>query len=268
MGPPSTGAFDHAEEAAWEVAAVTRAIKRYREFADSPNRDPADLAPGRRVLAETVGPVSARVTTLLDEAATIVKGGVVEWHAPLSLFPADVLAFIAVSSALRAGPVEQSRVGTTLPAYAMRVCNVLRDQADHDRFLRDNRKAAKVDAEAAELLRRWTRCNPQADRRSWGRFSARLEGVRSARWGKPTCMLVGAVLVRALVEGAPEWFERDHVGLGPVAMRPLHILLTPYAVERMMEADARAEVARPMMMPMIIRPNPWKYQDERPNEAA
>lgn len=46
------------------------------------------------------------------------------------------------------------------------------------------------------------------------------------------------------------------------------MLLTPQAVERMADTNVRAEVARPMMMPMIVRPNPWRYAEDEQKEAA
>lgn len=253
-----TTTLDLEREARWETAAVERAVARYREF--SATRDPSELPPGRRVLAETVGPVSARISAMLDEAATGSKGAPPGWHAPLLLFEPDVTAFVAVSTALRSSPVEQSRVGQTLPIYSRRVCAVLRDQADHDRFVRESRKAGKQgDTEAGALLRRWERCNPQADRRAWGRFAARLEGARSAKWAEEIRYEIGGALARALAEAAGDWFEVGRVGLGPEQRRPMHILLTPHAVERMLEVEARAEIARPILLPMLIPPNPWRY---------
>ena len=46
---------------------------------------------------------------------------------------------------------------------------------------------------------------------------------------------------------------------------PMCIRLTEYALERLADGDVRAEVARPMMMPMLIPPNPWRYAPECPN---
>jgi DNA-directed RNA polymerase len=265
MGP-MVDALDLSRQAAWEVAATERAVKRYREAVAE--RDPAELPPGRRVLAETVGPVAAVLERRLDEVVQGSKGAPPGWHQALLLFEPDVIAFIAVATALRSAPMAQSRVGQTLVQFAKRVCSTLRDQADHDRWMRETRKAAEDDPQARALLGRWKRLHPQADRRAWTRFAGRLEGARSARWSEAIRVEVGAMLAQALAEGAPRWFEVARVGEDPrEEWRPVCIALTDHAVERMADVETRAEVARPLMLPMIIPPNPWRYV-ERPNQET
>lgn len=252
-------ALDVAREAAWEVAAVGRAVKRYHEAAA--HADPADLPPGRRALAETVSPVSSKLNARLDEATAHKDGRPEGWHAPLLLFSPDVLAVIAVATALRATPLAGVRLGKTVPVFSRQVCNVLRDQADHDRWVGAQRKAADKDPEAKAALGRWKRLHPDGSRRAWTRFASRLEGARTSRWPDDVCAAVGGVLIQALVEGAPDWFAREQVGSDPAHMRPICITLTDRAVERMADIETRAEVARPLLLPMLIPPNPWRYAE-------
>lgn len=261
-----TDAFDMSRQAAWEVAATERAVARYREMVAK--RDPADLPPGRRVLAETVGPVAAVLEHRLDGVVQGGKGKPRPWQDALLLFEPEVVAFIAVATALRSAPLAQSRVGQTVVQFSKRVCSTLRDQADHDRWLRETRRAAEEDPRARALLNRWKRLHPQGDRRAWTRFASRLEGARSAKWSMAARAEVGGMLACALAEGAPRWFEVARIGEDPrEAWRPLCIALTDHAVERMADVEARAEVSRPLMLPMIIPPNPWRYV-ERPAQEA
>lgn len=257
-----TEAYDLDRQAAWEVAAIKRAVRRYQDAAL--DREPAELPPGRRVLLETVGPVSAELEKRLDDALVTKPGPQQSWQAPLLLFEPDVAAFIAVSVALKAPVLASSRVGNPLATYGRRVCAVLRDQADHDQWIARTAKEAETDPAAKRLLDRWRFRNPQKDRRSWTRFAGRIEGARSSKWSDDVRTDVGAALASTLAEAAPAWFELGRVGGGPKRNWPTCLLLTPMAVERMADVEARSEVARPVLLPMLIPPNPWRYVD-RPN---
>ncbi|MDB5317092.1 MAG: hypothetical protein JWO24_2936 [Rhodospirillales bacterium] len=260
MGFTTTrSAYDISEQAAWEVRSVTLAVARYRDAAGGRNID--DLPPGRRAMLETIGPVSAVVTEFQQAAIGAQKGRPPGWHFPLLAFHADVLALIAVAVALRAAPMEFSRVGLALTSFSRRVCGALRDQADHDRFVRDQRAAKKIDPNGDLLLRRFQKAFPDANRRAWSRFAAKVEGARSGKWPDKDCVEIAAALSQALVRGAPDWFSVERFGLGAAARQPVCVLLTHEAVARLAEFDVRAEVARPLMLPMLIEPNPWQYKE-------
>ncbi|WP_458098571.1 hypothetical protein [Roseomonas sp. WA12] len=288
-----TSIFDFKREADWEQLAVQRAVRRYEAalLAAQKNGDPASMPPGRRVLYETVRPVAARIEEMRSQEYPTRPP---DWLNVFQSFGADVLAVVAVCTALRAGILTASVVGTTCTVFNKRVGVVLRDQADHDRFVAEQeaaqrkavaplRKAAKVaaaqqDAElvrelskvlsethADQLLKDWRRRHPEANRRAWGRFAARITGARSTKWSEDLVSSIGGALGDALVTGAPEWFGKDQVGDGLPTHRPMCITLTPKAVEAMADASARAEIARPMLRPMIIPPLPWQYREK---EAA
>lgn len=251
-----TDALDIAREAAWEVKAVNEAIKRYREAVLE--RDPHELPPGRRVLVTTVGPVSDVIRARQDALAR-AEGRPQPWVAPFLTFDPDVLAVISVATALRARE-QDGAVGQTMPAFAKAVCAALRDQSDHDRFVREQKAEARANPETGgEQLRRFRRLFPAGDRRAWTRFASRVEGARTAAWPAVMRMQMGAELAHNLATGAPEWFEVAQAGTGPLTHRPLCLLLTSSAVEKLAEAEVRAEVARPLLLPMIIPPNPWRY---------
>lgn len=113
--------------------------------------------------------------------------------------------------------------------------------------------------EGDALLRRFQAAFPSANRRAWSRFAAKVSGARSAKWSEDVRFAVGGALATALSNGAPDWFEVAPHGDGPAHRNPLCVLLTPAAVERMADVDVRAEVARPLLLPMIVPPNPWRY---------
>lgn len=46
------------------------------------------------------------------------------------------------------------------------------------------------------------------------------------------------------------------------------LLLASQAVERMADVDVRAEVARPLLLRMVIPPNPWRWAPGTPLKEA
>lgn len=273
--------LDIARQSAWEVRSVERAIARFREAAEA--RDPNELPAGRKALLETVRPVIASMQDLQARAATSsAEGGKPgDWEAPILAFSPEVLAVVAVSCALHVKEAPGSRIGQVLSRFSNRVARSLVDQLDHDRFVaaqqeaqreairlakRDGVQEAELrDIREDALLRMFQRQNPKADRRAWRRFATRIEAARSAPWDEPTRHKIGGALAGALTAGAPEWFELVTLrqsGIGGT-QTVFYLLLTPHAVERMADATVRAEVARPMMLPMIVPPNPWRYAERK-----
>lgn len=262
-------------QAAWEVSAVARAVARFRENAE--RGDVVDMPAGRRVLMETVQPVTDALRKAQDGVGigAAGRGKPSPWAGPVLTFEADVLAVVAVSTALQSVPLHGGRLGQTTAAFSKRIGRALRDQADHDAFV-DRETAERAAAVKAardqgatpetlqslregSLLRLLRRLHPQTDRKDWGRFVKRIELARSEPWSDTLRTHVGGVLLRALADGAPRWFEVAQFGPGPAARAPLCLLLTDHAVEQMADVTVRSEVARPMLLPMLIPPNPWRY---------
>ncbi|MFK4044703.1 hypothetical protein ACI2KH_07075 [Roseomonas mucosa] len=265
----SVDAFDLTRQQLWEVDATNRAVKKFREDAD--RLDPHELPSGRRALLQTVRPVAAVLERWLEAATkSSTERRSPAWNRLLN-FEAEVLAVVAVSAALRAGPVGEEQFGQTLPWYGKRVSAALRDQSDHDAWIAagTGKNATK---ERADLVRMFQRANPEPDRRAWTRLCKRLEIERSIPWhaSPEATTQVGEVLASALVAAAPHgptkageplpwWFQLGQAGPGPAHLRPQCLLLTDYAVEQMEDSNTRAELARPAMLPMLIPPVPWAY---------
>lgn len=261
-------AFAISRQAAWEVRAAREGAKR---FADAlAHKDPAELPAAQRALREVAAPVVAEISRRQDDALGPTKNPA-PWHAPLALFDPEVLAVVAIATAMNASPSAASpRDGMSISAFSRAVAAALRDQSDHDRWLEDQRKASKANDEdgraAKALLRRWERQNPRTNRRAWARFAGRIEGARSRPWDANTRMAVGGVLLEALVAAAPAWFELRLVSDGRGAST-YRLSLTTHAAERVADAEARAEVSRPLLLPMLIPPNPWRYAAKARGEA-
>ena len=266
-------ALDAARQAAWEVQAVERAVVRYREA--SASRDVMALPPGRRVLVSTVGPVTAEMAKLREQAAAGMqsRGKPAEWWAPVLGFEPDTLAVVAVSCAMGGcrvpSRIVDGRRHRTLPVFSKLVAATLRDQADHDRWAAEQKAAERAARRAGKEgqieegsdWRKFRAAFPAASRKDFARYARKISLARSEPWGERVRVKVGAVLATALAAAAPDWFEVGQFGTGPVYRRPLGIALTERAMEVLRDVDARAEVARPLLLPMIVEPNPWRYAE-------
>lgn len=267
-------AFALREQAEWEVAAVNRAITKYHEA--KRHMATHELPPGAQALVETVGPVSEVIAKKQKEfGGPAQPGPAALWKFAFLLSPPDVLSAVGIITALRTSTTPGGRVGVSVMQYSRWVASVLKDQHDHDFWVADleaKQRAAVRDAKAAgkapnevredALVRRFRKQFPDGDRKGWAKFAGKMEIARSSKWSGEMTTQVGACLAQCLADGAPEWFEVIRSGVGHAHLWPLCLCLTPRAVERMADMDVRAEVARPMLLPMIIPPIPWKYEEK------
>lgn len=267
-----THAHSISEQANWEVASVARGVARYREYAAG--KQAYELSSGRAVLVETVGAVSAGLSSRLDEEAGRVVGKPPPWGPVLLAFDPEVLAVITVSVAMRYGPSVIAARHLTIPRFSNLVCSALRDQLDHDAFVSEQAAAAKAQGRgnhpepADKLLRRFRRMNPSANGRAWRRFAERIERSKAEEWPEAMCFQIGAVLADSLAAAVPKWFTLEQAGDGPKNRRPMCLTMTPWALDRMTDCEVRAEVARPLLLPMLCPPNDWRYAEKTPKEPT
>lgn len=254
-----TDAYDLLAEARWEQEGIRRAAQRYREAAAA--ADPASLPSGQKLLREVVPALRDRIKALQIEGQRIMVGrhGQSKWAAPIQLLDADVLAVITLVSALHS-------VGETGGAtvIALNIASAMRAEIDYRQWIEEQSEANKAAKEAqdwehVDLVAAFKRRHPDADRRAWKSFSKRIGHARAAAWDRETSVQVGNALIHALVEAAPKRFEIERVTLDG-GRQPNCLRLSQETMELMNDVETRAAVARPMLMPMIIPPIPWRYE--------
>lgn len=251
--------FDILKQQQWELAAVQRSVDRFKR--DAKHKDPSALPPGRRAINATTKSVAAAIRAKIEE--THREGGdrPPVWLDRLSPFDPVVLAVVGIASAIWVGDVtntEMTSYGQTMYAYSRRAVGALRTQAEFDEFrLAGTRKDAL--RENAELVRLFDLANPAPNAKSWGRFRKRMQLARTEQWDafERVKSAIGGFLAWSLAEGAPEWFVLEKRGQG--VLKPTCLMLTPHAMEVMRDAQVRAETRRPLMLPMLVPPNPWTW---------
>jgi len=254
-----TDAYDLLAEARWEQEGIRRAAQRYREAAAA--ADPSALPSGQKLLREVVPALRDRIKELQVEGQMTMVGrhGQSRWAAPIQLLEADILAIITVISALHSVGETGS---TTVVAHS--IAAAVRAEIDYRQWIEEQSVANKAAREAqdwehVDLVAAFKRRHPEADKRAWKSFSKKIGHAKAARWDEETSVQLGNALIRALVDAAPDRFEVELATLvGGRSQKCLR--LSPETMELMNDIETRAAVARPMLMPMIIPPIPWRYE--------
>lgn len=261
-------AYDLERQAHWEMEGVRVATERYREAALT--ADPTTLPPGSRLLRMVMKPLIPALRDAQSEGMEAIQQGgrYAAWAWPLQLFSGDKaiekLAVIAVTVGLRVSMTE-GRIASSVASQSRLLYQALRDQIEFDSWElaaeQAKKEAKRLKTEDFEdLLGRLNRRYPTLDRRVWARWRAKLELARDAPWSEDTVCQVGACLFALLIKAAPAVFRLDERPLGG-GHTVYSLKLTEGALELLQDLTARAEVARPLLLPMVCRPNPWRYSN-------
>jgi hypothetical protein len=100
---------------------------------------------------------------------------------------------------------------------------------------------------------------PTVHRNVWSRWRQKVEALRAQPWDAKTEAHLGLHLIHCLVEAAPTRFRVEN---RPVKGKPTaHLTLSDETLELITDVQTRMEVARPLRMPMICPPLPWRYEE-------
>lgn len=288
-----TSIHDLARQADWELEGVRKAIERYhadaaRHWVDAAGVshtqevDPMTLSPGRALVRGVMKPLLASLRLKRAESLTALTasraGRPPIWAVPLQVLTDDLMlektAVITLNTAVRGvcsltSHAEAGLGFSSITACSWRLAEALRDQLEYDRW---SREESEKDKEAAGQEGYKSRLDalrytyPNMDRRTWSKFCAKLEQARNGdTWDadpkvKTVRVAVGALLLHCLVEAAPGKFKLGQIarkGGGHQAV----LEVTSEMQEVLNDVRERAEVARPLLMPMICEPLPWRYDD-------
>jgi DNA-directed RNA polymerase len=247
-------------QAEWEVEGTNRAIRRYRDAAT--HKELHELPAGQQLMRELVPPLTAVIQQAQQDAVDLLltrgaPGNRTQSWA-LQLVPADVMAVITVARTLMSYGGGEAPSITPL---AISVASEVRAQVEYDRWL-----AGPEDGNNPldKHLRFLAQKRPEATPRAWRRWRAAVLPVREQRWAKSTKVLLGTTLLHLLASSAPHRFTIA-MRHRPGGLTQLVLEMTEATLEEMTDRNTRAEVGRPMLMPMLIPPNPWQYETK---EAA
>ena len=251
--PRHRSAHEIEVEVRWEVEAVERGAERYRRAAVS--KSPGELPGGAALLRAVMGSLTPTIRDAQAEALAALggKGGSAEGRevsAILVSVGAEQLALMALLTALTVPDTE----GRPLTALALALSRDIRRQIEFDRW-EDQQEGAAPDARCDAYLRRLDAQDSPKLRALWERWRKRVLIDPLSPWPRHVAIATGTAPLMLLTHVAPERFA-----LKPGTQSSPHMLcLTERAVDEIRAREVRAEVSRPLLMPMIVPPNDWRY---------
>lgn len=237
-------------QARWETEGCRRAIARYRDA--EATLDPASLPPGQALLRSLVPRLRDALAGVQREIIDPGQGSNgIPGGAALVALEAERLAVLALSVCLRveAEDVDGSGVSSTARSVCLALATALAAQIDFDKWEETADKSV-----LAAIQRRY----PEMDAPTWRRLRKKLDGVEPTRWTVSERLQIGAAVLAAVTLACEDHFviETRHIGQGRTET---YLTLTDLARRLMDDRRARAEVARPLVMPMLMPPIPWRY---------
>lgn len=169
----------------------------------------------------------------------------------LALDPEE-LAVLALAVCLRveAEATEAGYTGKPVRTVCLELAQALVIEVQYRRWQGGADKSV-----AAAVARRY----PAMDARTWRRLRKRLEDVDPLSWSPAERLQIGAALLEAVTTACPEHFVTSTRNAG--GGRTETVLGLGEEARRLLDdRTARAEVARPLLMPMLIQPIDWRYE--------
>jgi hypothetical protein len=151
---------------------------------------------------------------------------------------------------------------------AMGVAGEVRLQMEYEdwtaREREANRMAKRRGEQRKDLLAALKSRVKTVDARAWKRWARKIEATRDEPWPTEAKLQLGTMLIELMVKHGGGWFEVQNIPVtgGKTERR---LILTDRALAAISDINQRQEVARPLLMPMIHPPKPWRWE---PKEAA
>lgn len=260
-----TAIADLERQAAWELEGVRRAQAKFIEAAKA--TDPDELPGGQALLRAVVPAVIERLTQDREEGLEML--GKTGGRQPLRLWHTQTLdleqaAVITVCTAMRTWVEMSSKPeGVTVTALAREIARTIRLQIEFEAWKAEQERQAKDakkrgDKDHDDLWKRLRNRYPEVSRKVWCAWRRKADAV-SAEWDEATEIDVGAWLIDALVKSSGGRFAIETVRSGPLTTLVLRI--SEETLKAIEDRNERRSVARPLLMPMITPPLPWRYED-------
>jgi hypothetical protein len=247
----SQAAFE--AQARWETIGCERAARQYRQGLRG--KALAETAGGKSALRQLIEPLEKAVKVLQSQIANPPTGQrALAYLTPLLLLPADKIAVIGLTTSFRTQvdrPPEGDVLGT-IRATVLSIGTAIRLQIDFDAW-----KAAAPEEIVSAVQRRF----PDLNVRQWRRLQDRLDGAIKTIWETDQRYRIGGAVLKCLLDALPTWFSQSTKTTRDGRSEGI-LVLSESASEFLHDRAIRAEVARPLLFPMICPPIPWAYEPQ------
>lgn len=244
-----------------EARAVTLGIQRMREQTTGL----ADSASGKVAIREVMAEFVPALRSLQEEAAKGIaaggKGRQPEIWWLVHLLPAEKIAYITLR-ALMASEIRGYKMDRHVTGAALAVASAVHQEMGFERWVKEQKQANKDAKESGDEdhhdllseLKRWAK---PLDSRSWARWSTKIKRVRDEPWPTEVKVMLGEALLVLMCQHSGGWFEMIKVTKEGKTVRVIQF--SEEARQAMEDIDARAELTRPVLVPMVVKPRPWVW---------
>lgn len=237
-------AFDLMEQARWEQEGVRVAQARFEEAKASAN--PATLPGAQKLLRDIVPGLIGRI-----EALEVGPGVTAATLARIRLVDPGRLAVLVAMVGFKAA---LARRGTASAGTDVAV--TIQMELEYTEF---TDKARSDDERARAHVGRVLRRYPNMDARTWRALRKNLIEVSARAPSHDQNVLVGVALLSLLAEASGGRVQIKTCQEGD--KRISRVVLSDETRQTLDDLDAYAVLCRPSLMPMIIPPRPWGYDD-------
>ena len=260
-----TDIHDLHRQAQWEMEGTRRAVARYREIEfgvdGKPPADPTTLPSGKALMKGVLKPLIASITDRQVELAeTHTRAGrpPIDAWPTLAICPEKAAVITLMSACRRVGGRNAGYDShACIPIIAKSIAESIRDELHYEGWCQREQSANKAKPPKIDRVKALRLSYPNLDRRTWAKWVKKLDIAALGEWDEKTAITMGANLIHLLVTVAP---DRFFITSRKIALGVQYVLsATPSVHEIMQDVAERAQVARPVHMPMLIPPLPWRY---------
>jgi DNA-directed RNA polymerase len=244
-----------------EAESVERGVDRYRRAVAG--MDPGDTSPGFLATREVMETLSPAIKEAQAQALALLvrptKGGPKSsWWWTLPFLKPDVLAFITIRNILTAAPGRgrSGAIGRRYASLAICLGGGVEREMEFEQWKRTERDKHKGDPRHVDLARIMVAKVGQVDEQIFRRWRKKLEQIERLGWKLNQKVQLGDKLLTLAVEYGRGWFRDEIYYEGAKTIR--RISLSDEAQAAIQDIHARLEVNRPVLLPMVHPPIPWK----------
>jgi hypothetical protein len=248
----------------WEMHAIERGAERIREaMAEAKHLGDTDV--GMKLITKVAPKLIGKIREAQAEATLGInsgkRGAPQQWWWLILTIDAEQLAVIVLKSLFTQSPREFT-FNLSVTSVANAISKHSHTQIDYEEWKATEREKAREAAKAGDddhvdQHMRFLRSTKQLDQKAFAKFSARIQRVRKEKWPLEAGIQFGTKMIHLLCEAVPDWFSVENNRLKGGQFEKA-IVFSQLAKETMSDLMERNEVSRPMLLPMICPPAPWR----------
>lgn len=253
----------------WEVEAVERGIRRYRNELNKALSigDEAATPPGTKMMLAIIGHLTEAIERAQVEAETHTesRGVLPAWVLPIKCLSAEKWAYITARTVMSFGRTERPVL-----QVALAIAAAGKNEKEFENFKKAEDERAGREPGYVSLYDRMARKISTFSPRTVRKWMLKCQQFEKAEWSKQMRLITGSKLIDILVsDDGGGWFEKsiDQRVVRGIVTTSYVVRPTKLTREYLDYHHAQSELTRPWMLPMLSPPNDWMLKQEGQSNA-